>query len=160
MSDTDTSVLTLADEAATARLGGVLARLLTPGTTVALSGDLGAGKSALTRAAIRAATGDPDEDVPSPTFTLVQTYEAADGTEWWHFDLYRLERPDDALELGIEEAFTNAVCMIEWPERLGPWLPRSAVRIALTITADGARRAAISGPGPLPARIIEEFTRD
>lgn len=123
---------------------------------VALEGDLGAGKSALARAAIRAATGDPDEEVPSPTFTLVQMYDA-DVATWWHFDLYRLEKPDDALELGLEEAFDEGIALIEWPQRLGPWLPRDALHVRLTIVDGGARRVELSGGGDLPARIAEEF---
>ena len=71
------------------------------------------------------------EDVPSPTFTLVQTYPRGD-LEVWHFDLYRLEDPDEAFELGIEDAFVDAVSLIEWPDRLGPYLPKAHLRVTLT----------------------------
>src|SRR5947207_3065485 len=93
----------LPDPAATAALAGRVAPLARRGDVVALRGDLGSGKTAFARAFIAARAGRPVE-VPSPTFTLVQTYELPDGAIW-HFDLYRLERPDDAIELGIDEAF-------------------------------------------------------
>lgn len=153
MSEADPIVLDLPDEAATARLGAALAAVLAPGDVVALDGDLGAGKTALVRALVRAATGDPDEDVPSPTFTLVQTYDGLSGATYWHFDLYRLESPDDAVELDIDEAFAEGVALIEWPARLGGYLPRRVLRIALTITEGTARRAELSGGGTLPERI-------
>lgn len=153
MSETHSVVLDLPDEAATARLGAALAAVLAPGDVVALDGDLGAGKTALVRALIRAATGDPGEEVPSPTFTLVQTYDGANGAIYWHFDLYRLESPDDAVELDIDEAFSDGIALIEWPARLGGYLPRRALRIALTIPEGARRRAELSGGGTLPARI-------
>jgi tRNA threonylcarbamoyladenosine biosynthesis protein TsaE len=153
MTDAPALVLDLPDEAATARLGAALAAVLRPGDVVALDGDLGAGKTALARALIRAATGDADEEVPSPTFTLVQTYDGADGAVYWHFDLYRLEHPDDAVELDIDEAFAEGIALIEWPGRLGGYLPRRALRLSLGITDGTARRAALSGGGTLPARI-------
>lgn len=147
-------VLTLPDEAATARLGAALAAVLAPGDVVALDGDLGAGKTALVRALVRAATANPHEDVPSPTFTLVQTYDAADGRMVWHFDLYRLEQPDDVVELDIDEAFAEGVALIEWPARMGGYLPRRALRIALTILpGTTARRAEITGGDTLPDRL-------
>ncbi len=153
MTNAPNLVLDLPDEAATARLGAALAAVLRPGDVVALDGDLGAGKTALARALIRAATGDPDEEVPSPTFTLVQTYDGLDGAVYWHFDLYRLEQPDDAVELDIDEAFAEGISLIEWPARLGGYLPRRALRIALTITDQAARRADISGAAILLERI-------
>lgn len=153
MTETSALVLGLPDEAATAHLGAALAAVLRPGDVVALDGDLGAGKTALARALIRAATGDPDEEVPSPTFTLVQTYDGTNGATYWHFDLYRLEQPDDAVELDIDEAFAKGVSLIEWPARLGGYLPRRALRIALTITNGTARRVTFDGGGTLPERI-------
>jgi tRNA threonylcarbamoyladenosine biosynthesis protein TsaE len=95
--------LDLPDEAATAALAARLAALLRPGDIVLLAGDLGAGKSFLARALIRAAAGEPELEVPSPTFTLVQSYDLPAG-ELWHFDLYRLAAPDEVLELGWDEA--------------------------------------------------------
>lgn len=134
----------LADEAATADLAAALAPILRPGDVVALDGDLGAGKTAFARALINALPGEP-EDVPSPTFTLVQTYERG-GIEIWHFDLYRLEDPEEALELGIEDAFLDAVSLIEWPDKLGPLLPRSLLRVTLSNGAtETARDITLSG---------------
>lgn len=147
----------LPDEAATARLGRALAPLLRPGDVVALGGDLGAGKTALARAVIRRLT-TADEEVPSPTFTLLQIYETDDFSVW-HFDLYRLERPDDALELDIDDAFAEGVSLIEWPERLGRLLPPSRLEITLSIAGPtGARRVEIAGPPEWAAR-IEELKR-
>lgn len=137
----------LCDEAATGRLAARVGGLLRAGDTVALWGDLGAGKTAFARALVRATGGDPDEDVPSPTFTLVQTYERPFGT-LWHFDLYRLTAPDEVLELGWDEARADGVCLVEWPERLGALLPaeRLDVRIAFA-GAPTARRATLEPHG-------------
>jgi tRNA threonylcarbamoyladenosine biosynthesis protein TsaE len=139
------TVLSLSDDAATAALGERLARLLQPGDTVLLEGPIGAGKSHLARALIRARLGRM-EDVPSPTFTLVQTYEAAD-TEIWHADLYRLGHPDEVLELGLEQAFGTAICLVEWPDRLGPHLPADALHLQLSVQGEG-RRAVLRGGRP------------
>ena len=122
-------------------------RPLKPGDVLALSGGLGAGKTALARALIQAATNEADEEVPSPTFTLVQTYECP-NFEIWHFDLYRLEKSNDALELGIDEAFAEAVSLIEWPERLGGYLPRRRLDILLSHGAgEGEREARLIAHG-------------
>ena len=122
---------TLPDERATALAAARLAPRLRARDVVALDGPLGAGKTAFARALINALPGEP-EDVPSPTFTLVQTYERGD-LEVWHFDLYRLEDADDALELGIEDAFADALSLVEWPDRLGPHLPARALRVTLDV---------------------------
>lgn len=152
--DSPLATVLLPDLTATRRLAGRLAHALAPGDVIALVGDLGAGKTELARAVIRALTGDPDAEVPSPTFTLVQTYDTQDAT-LWHFDLYRLEAPDDALELGVEEAFEDGICLIEWPDRLGPWLPRRAVVLRMTLEADGGRRCSLlAGGAPPPARLM------
>ena len=142
----------LADPDATARLAVALAPLLRDGDVVALRGELGTGKTAFARALIRALTGS-DEEVPSPAFTLVQTY-AAPAFEIRHFDLYRLEKPEDAIELGIEDAMADGVTLIEWPERLGPWLPARCldVRLAYADTETG-RSATLSGGGDWPERL-------
>jgi len=133
----------LPDEAATARAAAVLAARLRPGDVVALHGDLGAGKTAFARAAIRALLGDPDAEVPSPTFTLVQTYEAPSATVW-HFDLYRLADPAEVWELGWEEAVAGGIVLVEWPERLGSLLPARRIDALLEITGPGSRRLALS----------------
>ena len=106
----------LADEAATQQLGRTLAGSLQPGDALCLTGPLGAGKSTLARALIRALT-TPDEEVPSPTFTLVQFYETA-AFPLAHFDLYRLSDPDEVYEIGLDEALDGGVALIEWPQRL------------------------------------------
>ncbi len=147
----------VADEAATGRVAEALARLAQPGDILALAGDLGTGKTAFARAFVRA-LADADEEVPSPTFTLVQLYDTDDFTIW-HFDLYRLERPEDALELGIEEAFADGVSLIEWPERLGRLLPPNRLDITLSVGASpGARRITIAGGAAWTTR-IEELSR-
>ena len=138
----DDLILTLPDEAATAALGARLAGVARPGDCLLLSGRVGSGKSTLARAFIRARCG-AEEEVPSPTFTLVQVYEAG-GVEIWHADLYRLTHPDEVWELGLDEAFRSAICLVEWPDRLGKHLPEAAMH--LTLGADGeGRRAVIRG---------------
>jgi tRNA threonylcarbamoyladenosine biosynthesis protein TsaE len=137
-----TLTLGLADEAATLSLGRRLAALARPGDVILLFGTLGTGKSTLARAFIRALTS-ADEEVPSPTFTLVQAYETQAG-DVWHFDLYRLDKPEDSYELGIEDAFVDGISLIEWPERLGRLIPRR--RLELTLAAgesETARRATL-----------------
>jgi len=108
---------------------------------IALKGELGSGKTYFARAFIG------EEEVPSPTFTLVQIYDRPQG-RIWHFDLYRLEAPDQAIELGIEEAFASGISLIEWPERLGRLIPAEHLEIALSFAvAPEARDAAIAGTG-------------
>ncbi|MCP4922845.1 MAG: tRNA (adenosine(37)-N6)-threonylcarbamoyltransferase complex ATPase subunit type 1 TsaE, partial [bacterium] len=114
------------------------AQTLKVGDIIALKGNLGAGKTAFARAIIQSLCG-PDTIVPSPTFTLVQTYQTP-KTEIWHFDLYRLEDPLQAEELGIEEAFAQGISLIEWPERLGDLLPDHAKTLEFTIESDGMTR--------------------
>jgi tRNA threonylcarbamoyladenosine biosynthesis protein TsaE len=135
----------LPDENATAALAARVAALTRPSDVIALNGELGAGKTSFARAFIRARGGV--EEVPSPTFTLVQIYELADGAIW-HFDCYRLRDPAEAWELGIEDAFQDGISLIEWPERLGPLLPQRRLKIALLPGASAdARRASIeAGP--------------
>jgi tRNA threonylcarbamoyladenosine biosynthesis protein TsaE len=144
----------LKDEAATASLGEAIARLLRAGETVCLSGALGAGKSTLARALIRALT-TPGEDVPSPTFTLVQFYEGP-RLKIAHFDLYRLSSPDEAYEIGLDEALDDGAAVIEWPERLEGRLPadRLDVEIALGEEAEG-RRVRMIPHGAWEGRRIE-----
>ncbi len=112
------------------KIGHRLATRLDAGDILCLHGPLGAGKSALSRAIIRGLCRER-EDIPSPTFTLVQPYLAKAGFEVWHLDLYRLERAEEVLALGIEEAFFEACCLIEWPERITALLPDSAMHLYL-----------------------------
>ena len=119
-------VTDLPDERATAALAARIAALARAGDVIALEGELGAGKTSFARAFIRARGSD--EAVPSPTFTLVQVYEIGD-VPIWHFDAYRLRDPDEAWELGIEDAFRDGISLIEWPERLGHLLPARRLRI-------------------------------
>lgn len=136
--------LTLDGVEATAALGRALASLARAGDVIALRGDLGVGKSELARGFVRALCG-PDEDVPSPTFTLVQPYETAEFP-LYHFDLYRLKEAEEAFELGIEDAFAEGVSLIEWPERLGSLLPARRLDVTLRMGARETQRiATLSG---------------
>ena len=141
--------LALPDEAATAGLARVLGRSLEVGDLLALEGPLGVGKTALARALIQAVKGgDPAEAVPSPTFTLLQTYQRRPPL--WHFDLYRLAGPEEVWELGWEEARDEAALLVEWPERLGTLLPADRLHVALAFDAEGgaeARRVCLTGHG-------------
>ena len=119
----------------TMRFAEHMAGILKRGDTVLLSGEIGAGKSAFSRALIRAKAGAAIE-VPSPTFTLVQTYDF-DTVEIWHCDLYRLTHPDEVFELGLDEAFEDAICLIEWPDRLGDTAPQNALTLHFEARADG-----------------------
>ena len=138
-------ILDLPDADATAALGARLAGAAEAGDCLLLEGPIGAGKSHLARAFIRSRLGRMEE-VPSPTFTLVQVYEA-DGVEIWHTDLYRLGHPDEVWELGLDDAFRSAICLVEWPDRLGAHLPPGALHLRLEAAGDG-RRAVITGGRP------------
>ncbi len=127
----------LPDETATEQLGATLALRLRPRDVLGLTGDLGSGKTTLARAILRAASGDPELVVPSPTFTLVEVYETKLGT-FWHFDLYRLEAPEQVFELGWEDALAEGIVLVEWPERLGPLMPKH-LSVALEVDGDGRR---------------------
>ena len=141
---------------ATERFGERLAGIVRPGDVIALSGGLGAGKTTLARAVIRALArrdGIDVGEVPSPTFTLVQTYEL-DVASVHHFDLYRIKRPEEAIELGIEDAFGFGISLVEWPEKLGAFLPDDRLEIELSLgTAPTERIAVIRGHGSWAARV-------
>ena len=146
----------LPDEAATAALARALAGRCRAGDVIALKGELGTGKTSFARAFINAlprpdgATGP--EEVPSPTFTLVQTYDRLPAPVW-HFDLYRIEAAEEIFELGIEEALADGITLIEWPERLGALLPRVHLELLLCYEPRG-RRATLAGTGDWPARLL------
>lgn len=143
------TVHSLSDDAQMRAFGATLARTAKIGDVWALTGDLGAGKTTLARGFIEALCGAVD--VPSPTYTLVQTY-AAPEFEIWHCDLYRLERPDDILELGLLDAFEDSVCLIEWPEKLGPYKPRVLHRLHIDFADDGGRLVRVSDTSHSRAR--------
>ena len=129
------STLIIKDETELAALAGRIAPLLKTGDLVTLVGDLGAGKTAFARALINSLSPLPEE-VPSPTFTLVQTYDLPQISVW-HFDLYRLgEKAMDILELGWDDARYEGVCLVEWPERLGSLLPRDRLEIKIGFVKD------------------------
>jgi tRNA threonylcarbamoyladenosine biosynthesis protein TsaE len=142
----------LADEGSTARLGAAIAGALRPGEAVCLAGPLGAGKSTLARALIRTLTS-PGEEVPSPTFTLVQFYEGP-RLKVAHFDLYRLSNPDEAYEIGLDEALDEGAAVIEWPERLAGRLPQDRLDVEIGFDGEG-RRARLTPHGAWEGRKLE-----
>ena len=126
--------LTLASPDDTCALARCLAEDLRPGDVLLLSGGIGAGKTHFARCMIQALQDTP-EDVPSPTFTLVQEYQTRRGA-LWHADLYRLSGPDDVIELGLIDAFDTAICIVEWPDRLGDLAPANALVIRFSDTLE------------------------
>ena len=137
-------VVDLPNEAATAAFAARISALAARGDIIALKGDLGAGKTTFARGFIRAR--GCEEEVPSPTFTLVQVYELTPA-EIWHFDLYRLKSPEEAWELDIEEAFAEGISLIEWPERLDPLLPQRRLQIEFLFGDQPEARRAILDAG-------------
>ncbi|MGV6871086.1 tRNA (adenosine(37)-N6)-threonylcarbamoyltransferase complex ATPase subunit type 1 TsaE [Pseudochelatococcus sp. B33] len=146
----------LTDQAATEHLAAVLAREARPGDLITLSGDLGAGKTTFARAFVRAFAGDGELDVPSPTFTLLQSYECARGTVV-HADLYRISDPLELDELGWDEAIDDAVALVEWPDRAGDSLSESRLDINLRLVPgfEGERIAVLTGLGEHARRLAE-----
>lgn len=144
----------LADDGATGQLGEDLAMALRPGDVLALSGDLGTGKSTLARALIRALADDESLDVPSPTFTLVQSYDASLPVH--HFDLYRIGSAHELDELGFDEALATGAALVEWPDRAGDRLPPATVTVELEHSGDG-RLARLGGEGPAFERIARSL---
>ena len=144
--DVKLAELDLTGEAETLALGAQLERYLTTGDVIGLEGEMGAGKSVLARGIIRAAAtraGTMLEDIPSPTFTLVQYYprpadSKGSGSEHliWHVDLWRLETPQEAFDIGLDEGMANAVCVVEWMSKLGAAIPKAGLQITLTKCRD------------------------
>lgn len=128
---TSRPIIALSSLDETRALGMRIAARLQAGDVVFLTGGLGAGKTTLARAVIEALTGV--SDAPSPTYTIVQTYETETGTPLWHADLYRIEDEAELEELGLEDAFEDAICLIEWPDRLGDWCPQTRLEIDLSM---------------------------
>jgi len=146
-----TLTVPLPGTAAAARFGARLAEALKTGDAVLLFGDLGAGKTTLARAVIETLTGETD--APSPTFTLVQSYEAADGFLLLHADLYRLEDEGELDELGLDEALDHGAAMVEWPDQAPSWRPGDRLEIRLDETEDGGRRARLTAFGSWEDRL-------
>jgi tRNA threonylcarbamoyladenosine biosynthesis protein TsaE len=144
-------ILNTSDE--TADLAARIGAQLRIGDTLLLQGDIGAGKSFFARTLIQSLQDRP-EDVPSPTFTLVQTYITNIG-EVWHADLYRLNDPSEAEELGLAEAFSDAICLIEWPDRLANLSPPDAITLSFTTLANDDMRqiSFLGGSQALRSRI-------
>jgi tRNA threonylcarbamoyladenosine biosynthesis protein TsaE len=117
----------------TEQIASQVAKTLSFGDVLLLNGNLGVGKSVFARGLIRGMLNDPTHIIPSPTFSLVQTYDY-DGGQIWHFDLYRLTDPDDILEIGWEEALSSGIVLVEWPERLGPWAPKNSIIVTIQPT--------------------------
>ncbi len=140
---TATRLIELPSLAATESLAAAVAALARAGDVILLAGPLGAGKSAFARAFLRAASDDPALEVPSPTFTLVQSYDTRIGTVH-HFDLWRLDGPTGIAELGWQEA-RQGITLVEWPDRLGPLRPDDALGVTLDIKGEESRRALLSG---------------
>lgn len=147
-----------ASEDATRRFAARLAPRLKPGDTILLSGPIGGGKTLFARALIqtRLAAAGRMEDVPSPTFTLVQTYD--DGTlEIWHADLYRLSDVQEVVELGLEEAFGTAVCLVEWPDRLGGMAPADALVLDFAPEGETVRTIRCTPGSPRWQALLDEL---
>jgi tRNA threonylcarbamoyladenosine biosynthesis protein TsaE len=142
----DSLIFTLPDLAATEALAARAAAVARPGDALLLEGPLGAGKSAFARAFLRAASGDPALEVPSPSFTLVQAYDLPAGTAH-HFDLYRLSGPDELEELGWEEA-RDGIVLVEWPQRLEYLTPPDALHLRLEPVSGDLRTVTLFGWGP------------
>lgn len=139
---TDTQMV-LKNEQATEQLARALAALAQPGDALLLTGPLGAGKSVFARAFLRCLCGDDALEVPSPTYTLVQSYQAP-VCAVSHFDLWRLGGPDELEELGWEDA-REGVVLVEWPERLEDLTPTEALHVGFTVGPDGVRTVQLHG---------------
>ena len=144
-------LLTLQD---TQKLASFLAPLLQPTDILALTGQLGAGKTTFTRFLIQS-LAPPIDEIPSPTFTLVQTYDTPKGV-LWHFDCYRLATPFEAIELGIEDAFNSGISVIEWPEKIEPLLPSTS--LFLTFDTSSSRSLKIFGDTNWKNRLCSSLT--
>src|SRR5947209_4760774 len=150
-------VFDAADEAATDRFGAALAAVLSPGTTVALCGTLGAGKTRLVQA-IAAPLGVPGEEIVSPTFVLCQQYRGTQTIN--HLDAYRLHDEDEVRELGVDEMFSsNAITIIEWADRVAGALPDDYLRIDIDVTGPTSRRFVVTSAGAQNDSVIQALRR-
>lgn len=148
-----TVICTNADD--TASLAQRFASVAKLGDSFLLEGQIGAGKTHFARAFIQALLTE-EEDIPSPTFTLVQTYDGPD-CEIWHADLYRLTSVEESAELGLDEAFETAICLVEWPDRLGDYAPKNAVTISFSVEDDETRKVSFSAPGDRGATLWDRL---
>jgi len=150
--------ITLNSPEETADLAARLGAKLRPGDIVLLEGEIGTGKTHFARSLIQSLMTVP-EDVPSPTFTLVQAYDTPPG-EVWHCDLYRLSAVEEIEELGLSDAFDTAICLIEWPDKLGPLTPASALTLCLKTDPDtlGIRYLTLSWSDPKWPSKLENAT--
>lgn len=154
----ETLTVSLSSADHTAKCAARLAPLLRAGDVILLHGDVGAGKTHFARALIQTRLTQT-EDVPSPTFTLVQTY-AADTVEIWHADLYRLSSVQEVEELGLTDAFETAICLVEWPDRLGALAPATALNLTFATTADeDARLLTACWSDPRRTKIFEAWQK-
>jgi tRNA threonylcarbamoyladenosine biosynthesis protein TsaE len=128
----------------TQSLAGSLAANCALGDCILLRGDLGSGKTTFARGFIQALCGT-HEDIVSPTFTLVQTYQTRSGGTIWHYDFYRLKKPEEVLEIGLEEALGSGITLIEWPQLMQERLPEDALEVQLTYGGDGKRTINLRG---------------
>ena len=148
--------LSLASQDDTTKLAKRIAPCLGAGDVILLEGPIGAGKSFFARALILSLLAKP-EDIPSPTFTLVQTYET-DAFDIWHCDLYRLTTPYEVQEIGLEDAFDTALCLVEWPDRLADITPPDALKISLALgDAPQHRNATVSAVSPRWHELLESM---
>lgn len=132
-----------------------LATRLIPGISVCLWGDLGAGKTTFARYLLKAL--DPAiKEVPSPTFTLIQQY-ATPQIDVWHCDFYRLKQPEEIFELGIEDAFYSDICLIEWPEKMGPYLPKNRIDICFKILSNSTRTLSLTTHGTVDDTLLDFY---
>lgn len=152
--------LTLTSPEETTRLAAHIAGALRPGDCLLLEGPIGAGKSHFARSLIQSLLGYA-EDVPSPTFTLVQTYDTPAG-EVWHSDLYRLTALEEIEELGLTEAFEDAICLVEWPDRLAELAPAGALSLLLTPDKDteGTRHLEFCWTAPRWTPLMTDLPHD
>lgn len=143
----------------TSAIAEQIAPMLRPGDVLLLEGDIGAGKTHFARSLIQFLLPEP-EDVPSPTFTLVQTYDTPEF-EVWHADLYRLTTPDEVIELGLTDAFEDSVCLVEWPDRLAELAPENALTLRFQMLEKaGLRHLALSAQAPRWAPVLQAVTHD
>ncbi len=142
----------------TQAVAAMLASLLQPGDCIALEGTLGAGKTEFARAVLRELSGDPQLEVPSPTFTLLQSYPVrlnGEASTCWHADLYRIEHPQELDELGLEEMLEEGILLVEWPAIADAILPKTRLLVEISLLEDGTREIVLSGDASWQLRLLK-----